>query len=371
MLHSSSDMYGASKIFLLTAKTLVDRGVQVFAVLSEEGPLVSALKELGVEVWTIRLGILRRKYFNPIGIFNRIWVLNTAKRKVEQLILEKDIDTVYSNTAAVLLGSLVLKKKKVRHVWHLHEIVENPKWFTSAMKKIVHASADKIVVVSKAVEDNWKLADQDTKLVRIYNGIEYDAYLAPGKSLREELNIPEEACVVGMIGRVSAWKGQEYFLEIAEQLNKKFINLFFIMVGDAFPGGEYLYKNIKNKITEKRLESKVINLGFRTDIPDILSTLDVFILPSILPDPFPTVILEAMAAGKPIVATGHGGAKEMVVEESGGYLIPWDNAEEAASMIAPLIDDPNLRYQMGSYNRNRVLKNFSLTSFQENIVTVF
>lgn len=371
MLHGSSDLYGASKIFLFTAQALVGEGHHVLVCLSEEGPLVEALQSIGADVRIIRLGIVRRKYLNLTGLINRIGVLWKAKTRLSRLIKKESITLVYSNTAAVWIGAWISKRNGIPHYWHLHEIIEHPKWFFRFLKKLIHTYSDKILVVSKAVENHWRSNLPSDKFVLVYNGIDYEPYLHTGKSLREELAIPKNVCIIGMIARVSPWKGQEYFLDIAKELNKKFINLFFIMTGDAFPGSEYVYKEVIKKINENKLNDFVIDLGFRTDVPNVLATLDILVLPSILPDPFPTVILEGMAAGKPVVATAHGGATEMLVNQQSGYLIPWDNASEAARLISPLIGDSKLRREMGLFNKNRVLTSFSLASFQKNIGGLF
>jgi len=370
MLHGSSDLYGASKIFLLTAQVLIAEGHYVMVCLSEDGPLVEALRESGADVRIIRLGIIRRKYMNVAGVLNRCAVLWNASHAVRKVVQEESISIIYSNTAAVWIGAWVAKHDRIPHVWHLHEIIVQPKWFSRLMKRLVLSFSDKILVVSKAVAAHWQSNPPTEKIVLLYNGIDYSPFLH-GMSLRRELNIPEDACVIGMVARVSPWKGQQYFLEIAKELNKKFINLIFIMTGDAFPGSEYVYKEIENKIHEHKLSDTVIDLGFRRDVTNVLATLDILVLPSILPDPFPTVILEGMAAAKPIVATAHGGAPEMLVDQLSGYLVPWDNAAEASEKVSHLIENPTLRQDMGIFNKNRVLTNFSLTSFQKNMADVF
>jgi glycosyltransferase involved in cell wall biosynthesis len=91
------------------------------------------------------------------------------------------------------------------------------------------------------------------------------------------------------------------------------------------------------------------------------------VLPSILSDSFPTVILEAMAAGKPVVATRSGGASEMVLDEETGLLISIGDVEKGAEALDKLIKNVNLRIEMGKAGRNRVLHEYSLKSFEEKI----
>jgi glycosyltransferase involved in cell wall biosynthesis len=317
------------------------------------------------------LGIVRRKYFNGPGILNRIKVMKKAVVILGHVVDNQKITDIYSNTAAVWVGALLAKKKKLRHYWHLHEIIVRPFWFSYLMGNIINYAADKVIVVSGAVRDYWKKHIDPKKLELVYNGIDYTPYLNPGGDLKGELLIEQEACVIGMIGRVNSWKGHEYFLEISEELNKKFLNLRFILVGDAFPGEEHLYEGLEKKILEKKFKNRVFNLGFRSDISSVLATLDIFVLPSTLPAPFPTVILEAMAAGKPVIATAHGGAVEMISNDETGILIPWDSPREAADKMASMVADKNKRKRMGELGRKKVLENFSLTSYRENINNVF
>ena len=102
-----------------------------------------------------------------------------------------------------------------------------------------------------------------------------------------------------------------------------------------------------------------------------MNVLDILVLPSILPDSFPTVILEAMAAAKPVVATAHGGAIEMIVEGETGFLVPWDNAEAAAKPISELVENNVMRKEMGEIGRSRVLDKFSPEAFQRNFIRLF
>jgi glycosyltransferase involved in cell wall biosynthesis len=171
-----------------------------------------------------------------------------------------------------------------------------------------------------------------------------------------------------MVARVHFWKGQTYFLDIAAQLKSRHSNLKFIMVGDAFPGYEYLYDEIRTRINSHQLEEDVIDLGYREDISRILYDLDIFILPSIQPDPLPTTIIEAMSSGKPVVATNHGGAPEMLKEGETGFLIPWNNAIEAANKIDSLIIDTGLRERMGKAGKLRVKDIFSLKKHEQEII---
>lgn len=370
LLHGSSDLYGASKILLITVRMLHKREHRPIVVLSENGPLVTQLEEAGAEVYFVRLGILRRKYKSIKGITNRFFVLCRAFLTLKRIIKEKNISLVYSNTTAVLAGAFAAKSTGVKHVWHVHEIIENPKWLYTILGKLLNHYSDTVIVVSVAVHKSWSRFVSAQKLSLIYNGIPYNAYLQPGHSLRNELGIDNQTVVIGMIGRVHYWKGQAYFLQVASLLSKQFTNLRFVMAGDAFPGYEYLYDELKMLIAKENTGDIVTDLGYRTDIPKILQGFDILVLPSILPDPFPTVILEAMASAKPVAATAHGGALEMVDDGITGVHIPVNQPEAAAGIIGRLIKDPSLRMKMGEAGRKKVLTNYSLEAFEHKMIKV-
>jgi glycosyltransferase involved in cell wall biosynthesis len=180
---------------------------------------------------------------------------------------------------------------------------------------------------------------------------------------------PAGKIIVGMIGRINPGKGQLFFLELADQLAQKYSEIHFILVGDPFPGYESILEELEKAIKSKKLEARVSYIGFRQDIPMVMAGFDIFVLPSILPDSFPTVILEAMAAGKPVVATRSGGASEMVKDGETGFLIPISSVEKGVAALEMLIQDTDLRQKMGKEGRRRVLEEFSLEAFEEKIKT--
>ncbi len=365
MLHGSSDLYGASKIFLESVLALKQNDIEVLVVLSEDGPLVDLLTSKGINVQLFKLGILRRKYFNPSGLLNRIKAILKAKKKLEAIIATEGITHLYSNTSAVLVGAFIKRSPKVIHIWHLHEILLQPLWFVKALGYLIRKKADQVIVVSQAVKDHWQQYILPNKINLVYNGIPYEPYLTAKAA---DLLIGKDKLLIGMIGRVNHWKGQDYFIDIAKELLRNNKSIHFILAGDAFPGTEHMVGDLIVRIDQENLSENVTYLGFRNDIPELLQCLDIFVLPSILPDPFPTVILEAMAAAKPVVATQHGGACEMVLDSETGYLIPWDDVNASAKVIQRLIDNAEIRLEMGEKGRNRVLNTFSKEAFRQNFL---
>ena len=178
-----------------------------------------------------------------------------------------------------------------------------------------------------------------------------------------------------MVGRIQPWKGQSYFLDIMKslksQLENDLIPCYAVVVGDPYPGYEHYATELKLEIEEKGLQQNVIYLGYRNDIPSILASIDLLVVSSILPDPLPTVILEAMASSKPVISTKQGGALEMIVENETGFFIPLNDPEQSAAIIKIALKNPENLIKLGTNGYNSVHKSLSLSAFKINWLQLF
>ena len=336
-------------------------------VLPDPGPLQQDLLGLGAVVHIQNLGVLRRKYVNFSGLLNRLSRSYLAYRFLSQLHHEFHFDLVYSNTLAVVVGAHWAKRNNIPHTWHIHEIVVGPAPLVGLLRRLLDYTTPAPIVVSDAVKNHWEKKLNVSKPTVIHNGIPYSDFLEKPGIRPQELGIADDHLIITMVGRINPGKGQLFFLEMAKRIATSYPHCHFVLVGDPYPGYENLEVEMKHFINEHRLENCVTNLGFREDISSILKSTDIFVLPSILPDSFPTVILEAMAASCPVIATRSGGASEMVLDGKTGYLIPINDLEKAVNALISLILDQDLREKFGSAGKDRVLKEFSLESFKENI----
>ena len=372
LLHSSSDLYGASKIFLQIVTLLRKQGHQCVVVLSNKGNLEEALELVGAKVHIINLGIIRRKYFNIAGLFNRFKKWNIATTLLNSIIHSHQIELVYSNTASVLIGAWVAKKNGLKHFWHIHEIIESPKILHYFLNWQMRRGADKLIVVSDAVATCWEdgLTEKNS-LTRIYNGIEPITHPVT-IHYRKQYNIPEDAVVLGLASRIHVIKGQPYFLAIAKALKARSTtsNIHFFIAGDPYPGQEYLVEEMLALIREYKLEAEVHYLGKVEQMSSFYAAINLLVVSSVQPDSLPTVILEAMQYGIPVAATAQGGALEMVKENETGIFIPLDNAILAAEKIHAILPSTT-RHQMGAAGKERVATYFSQAAFEKNMLNVF
>jgi glycosyltransferase involved in cell wall biosynthesis len=367
-IHGSADHYGSAKI-LLDILYIPGNAANAMVVLPHEGVLVEDIKTLGVPVHILNLGVLRRKYMTPWGIVGRVFLWLIAIRQLKELIKKNNIQRIYVNSANVIIGPALKQKNQTELVWHLHEIVEHPTVLKKFLAYLI-GNADKIIAVSKATQTFWENAIGKNPVHLLYNGMDLSKYSNVPCNKKSILpNASPNETWVGMIGRVQPWKGQHYLLDIIEQYLKQNPSdtlTRFLIAGDAYPGYEKLALELRLAIERNELFKRVIYLGYRSDIPQLLASLDLLVLPSTSPDPLPTVVLEAMAAGKPVLATAQGGAMEMVVDQETGRFMPIGNAKQAATILTELLQDKTRLIEMGTAGRRRVEKEFSAAAFANN-----
>ena len=368
MFCPGSDLYGANRILLEIAKILRRNQFVPIVILSEEGPLTEELKRAEIDVRLIRLGVLRRKYMSPLGVLNRIVVFRKAQRELKRVIEEHQVALIFTQSLGVLNGSILARRIGIPSIWHILEITKKPKWLVPILGNIMKRYGDHFIMASEAVRDHWRGYLHDREVYVAHNGVVAPPSIRVSTTLRKELDIPSDTLLVGMVGRVNFWKGQGYFIQIAHELIKGFDRVNFIMVGDVYPGDEHLYDELLDLIESLGLSDFIHDLRYRSDVPEILDNLDVFVLPSTQPDPFPTTALEAMSHGKAMAATAHGGVVEMIEDGVSGVLIPWDDPQAAAQKILPLLRNEKNRKDLGAAARDRIIHKFSSSHYEERIL---
>ena len=219
--------------------------------------------------------------------------------------------------------------------------------------------ADVILVNSDAVrrdvertEEHWK-----GKFRKIYNGVAQIGRWTPVEAMafRRRERIPADALVALSVSNFYPYKGHEELVEAAARIVPAFRNVIFLMVGRDSGTLEAM----RSRVRERGIEGSVRFAGSRTDVPDLLRAADLFVHPS-REEGFSNAILEAMAAGLPVVACYVGGNPEAIVDGETGRLVPPRNAAAFASAVAELLSDPEKRKAMGEAGRHRATERFSL-----------
>jgi glycosyltransferase involved in cell wall biosynthesis len=210
------------------------------------------------------------------------------------------------------------------------------------------------------------------RVVTIPNGVDLQRFQPAryDRRLRQELGIPDEAPLVGVIGRLTHQKGHVHLFHALPLLLKKFPSLRCLVVGD----GE-LREELQMLAASQGLTSHCFFLGVRRDIPQVLAALDVLVLPS-LSEGLPYAALEGMAMAKPVVASAVNGVPELIQDGITGRLVPREDPHALAKAVEEVLADPAAAAMLGRAARRRVEQRYSieewirrLESFYERLLT--
>ena len=363
LIHSSNDLYGASKIFLQLIDLFISKNFNVHVVLPEKGKLDYYLNKKDIKVYYHELGVLRKKYLNPLGLINRLVINIKGIKFLSNYIKVNSIDMVYTNTSTILSGGIAAKKNDIPSLFHIHEIPTGNWLYEIFSGKIINRISHKVLAVSNSVKNHWQKNIDENKIERIYNGI---IFSKTDSLIEIEKN--QDDFVITSVARLIPYKGHLYLIEIANELVKKSNKFKFLIVGDTLSSYVSYEKSVKLKVRDLGLEDQIKFLGFKEDVSSILKQSDLFIHPAIAPDPLPTVLFESLYNNLPTVATNLGGAIEILDNGSNGLLIPFNDPKKASDLINDYCANTKLQKKHLENSKKHFKINFSSESFNRNIL---
>lgn len=338
---------GAETTLLYLASHLDGDRFRSLAFLPEDGWLERKLKERGIPTFLAK---------------SAAWHDIRRPATMARLIRQEKIDLIHStlpdeNFYSCLVGRLTRCRTIVTYQSAFDFSKERQPREAIKLWFVRHSAAAVVAVTDHIRKLLIDLGFPQDKTVRIYNCINPDRFSLPSRGrLRSELGLPQTTRLIGMVANVNKWKGYEFFVQAAREVANEFPEARFVAVGEhGGTLGEQLFRLVK----KLSLQDCFLFLGFREDVPDILADLDVFVLSS-LSEGLPLALLEAMAAGKPVVATRSGGPEEFVEHGRVGFLVPRADAKALAARIIELLRDPDRAAAMGRNGRAKVYGDFTL-----------
>ncbi|MCK4646185.1 MAG: glycosyltransferase family 4 protein [Candidatus Aminicenantes bacterium] len=238
------------------------------------------------------------------------------------------------------------------------------------LEKLASRITDKIVALTnREKEDHLRLRiANDDKFIIIHSGIDLKKFkelsFNEKQNLKRDLGIPENILIIGTAGRLEPVKGPEFLIEAAKYIILKYPNTHFLFSGDG-----HLKQNLEERASELGIEKNIIFLNWRDDVAKIISIYDVFVLPS-LNEGMGRVLVEAMALGKPIVASNIGGIPDLVSHGKNGFLVPPKDPRELANCIQILIEDEEKKAKMGKAGKE-IVENFTKEKMVEKIAELY
>ncbi len=353
------DIGGAEKVLLSFIRKLNrDKYNVIVAYMKGEGKLTEDFRNAGIRVFDLKM-----KNRMNIRAIARLYRL--LKRE-EITILHTHL--IQADVCGFLAG-------KMAGVPVIISTKHNPDKFRKRfsicvwLDGIFSNHSDRVIAVSYAVKDfliRWEKIHKH-KFTVIHNGIDLEEFNidADIPEKKKELGINLSSQVVGSVGRFDEQKGYMFFLEAIPKILESVPDVKFIFVGDG-----PLQSKLEKLSRKLKVNRNVIFTGIRRDIPEILSVMDIFVLPSIF-EGFGIVLLEAMAMGRPVIASRVGGIPEIVAHGLTGVIVEPANPSGITSSVVKLLKNPMEAKRIGDAGRREVEKRFTAGAMARKIENVY
>lgn len=353
ILDHSAAMSGAEIALLRLAPALGER-YDVHVILAEDGPLVGALSRAGVSVEVLALNAQvgttpRERAVTLRGVPSQLGAAAYAAR-LARLLRRHKPDLVHGNSLkACFYGSVASRLARVPFIWHARDRVAIEYLPPAAVRVGRQLARSLPAAVIANSRDTLATLGPARRLDAQSRRVVIDDPIPQQQSA--ELPSPPDPFTVGMVGRITPWKGQDVFLE-AFELAFPAGEERAVIVGAPLFGEDDFYAAIRTRWGHPPWSERVVFKGFVDDVPAELRTFSVLVHASVIPEPFGMVVVEGMAAGLPVIAADAGGPREVISDGEDGILVPPKDVQALASALRELAADPERRETLGAAARS-------------------
>lgn len=355
-------LWGSEKSLLLLVKHINRNKFSAF-VLTVSGPFEKALKENSIPCETYNSQTLTKK---EIVKFMRLVF------RLVSFIKKEKFDLIHTNDIHSAQYS-VLAAKLARVPCILHTRNTGLAGWLGWKNSLIFKIATKIIAISREVKESLlEIGVAADKIQIIHNAVDLDEFnlVISGKPYRDEIGVADGESLIGVVGRIVPHKGQDIFIQAIPDILNFFPNAKFTIIGeDSTPNGDFIIQ-LRQLIAELKLEAKVCFSGFKANVPQIMKALDVLIVPS-LSEPFGRVVIEAMAAKTPVVASRVGGIPDIIENGVNGILVPLKNPKAISEAVIRLLSDKDLYYNISQNSSKTVEELFSIPKHVEKVEKLY
>jgi glycosyltransferase involved in cell wall biosynthesis len=334
--------------------------------LFQDGPFARLLRTKNIPVVIVPLAAVAVRVGKSSGVFAYLWAVPRIGLLILRTMkLAKDYELLYANTVKALFVAAVLAfLLRKQFCFHLHDILDSDH-FSALNRRLIVILANRaqaVVANSEATAAAYKRAGGKNRCLRVIpNGFKPFHFRRDPATLtadsRDETPIGSPA-LVGLFGRITRWKGQHVFLKALAEIP----GVRGLIVGEAlFTDEDHRYgEQLRALASELEIADRIQFTGFCPDVLPFLLSVDVVAHCSISPEPFGRVIVEAMLAGRPVIATRAGGAAEIVTDNQTGLLVEPGNSHALALAIQKLLADRQFAAGIGRAGKRDAEERFSL-----------
>ncbi|MBD22258.1 MAG: hypothetical protein CL572_01160 [Alphaproteobacteria bacterium] len=360
---------GVERGALDVAKELAERNFKS-VIISSGGDMAEKYKYKGVDHHTLQI--------EKKGLMNYL----SSRAKFEKILSEIKPDVVHIRSRwPAFCFSGIIKKKRIPLVTTYHGTYSGNNFFLKKKYNEVMTSGDVTISISKFIDDHIRyfFPNQKSIIKQINRGIDYKYFDANSVSeIRKEkflstLNVSERTHIILLPARITGWKGHNVAIDAVKILCEKDpkLNFVLVMVGSE-NNKEKFTKRLKKKISKLNIVDRVIFCGNITDMPAVYSVADIVLSTSVEPEAFGRVSAEASAMSKPIIATNHGGSREIIENNVTGWLIEPKNPEELANKIVDVLNlDQKNKDIIGRNAQRKIKEKFSLKQMLNQTLQVY
>lgn len=339
-------------------------------------PTVSTVRRSGL-VQAIKGSAAGARLVHAVGFCVRnLPAIRCTARELERVMSQTVPDLVHLNDAVAVSrpGILAARRARCPAICHVRALTQR-----NAFDCWNARSLSGLICISQAVDRHQRtLPGRHDPSWVVYNGLDIAAFEAEARSgvTRRELGLAEDDLVVGCVGRLVVWKGQEVFLTalarvIGQERQAPARQVRGLIVGGPEPGGEAHVEALQQLARSLGIEDRVIWTGFRHDVARLISHMDLLVHASVAPEPFGRVLIEGMAAGTPVIGTQAGAVPEIISHGETGWLVAPGDVEKMAASIAHAIDHPHEMVRIRQHARQAVEARFTAEQYVRGIERVY
>lgn len=345
---------GAERLAATFARGVDRQRIELFMVslkVIDQNPMAAELEAAGV-----RVTVLGARSLRDLGAFRRL-VRLIRDEKIDVIHAHLTYSEIWGRLAGALTGIPVVSTAHVEGFTNPSDPRPRDRVIEAIAGTVRKRLGGPVIAVSEALRA--RLIAQDLppqRVLTIHNGIELDQFAAPLRdcaAARAEFGIPADALLAVTVSVIRDGKGLDVLVEAARQVLESRSDAHFLIVGGGPREAE-----LRAQVEKLGLGGNVHLAGMRDDVPRLLALADVFVLPSSQFDSLPTVAIEAMAAGLPVVAFASGGIAEIVVDNVTGRILPMVDPAALADAVDTMLADPQIRQAMGRRGRERAANQF-------------
>ncbi len=351
----SHSLGGLELSTLRLAKAMNDREVPTLVVAPPHSPLHQRAVEARVNVAAM---VPRWKYGDVVSAMHLGRILND--NRIDRVILMQSKDIHLAALASTLSpASKLVFYQQMRSRYNKRDLFHT--WVFSKLSlwiSLTQSMRDEVLTYTRMPDEKIRVVPLGTDLHQ------FDPSHFDKKQARASFGLPRGGFLVGVLGRLDAQKGQDVLLRAVPQVVKDHPNVHFVIAGDETLGEPGFRSYLTGLCIALKIENRVTFLPFTNDVARLLAALDVFILPS-FSETFGLVVVEAMAMGRPIIATNAGGLPEIITNGKTGLLIEPRNANAVAHAIHRILSDGALRLSLAESARAEALRRYDMNSCVE------